>query len=122
MEKRREQEHRGIVNTERDESQGWSSRGKRVEMRNYREQRWVEGTEAATEQTQTESWYMLGTHGRAPKKKKAKWEPMGTRSKVWETGREEDEERNDTNVHRDLIHQTQKHSAQEPSVLSERVE
>ena len=28
MGKRREQEHRGIVNTERDEGQGWSSRGK----------------------------------------------------------------------------------------------
>lgn len=55
MGKRREQEHRGIVNTERDEGQGWRSRGKRVGMRKYREQWWVEGTEAAPEQTQTES-------------------------------------------------------------------
>lgn len=85
MGKRREQEHRGIVNTERDEGQGWRSRGKRVGMRKYREQWWVEGTEAAPEQTQTESQCMVGTQERAPKKKKAKWEPMGTRSKVWET-------------------------------------
>ena len=31
---------------------------------------------------------MLGTQERAPRKKKAKWEPKGTRSKVWETGGE----------------------------------
>lgn len=37
MGKRREREHRGIVNTERDEGQGWSFRGKRVGMRSSTE-------------------------------------------------------------------------------------
>lgn len=68
MGKRRE--HRGIVNTERDEGQGWSSRGKRVGMRNYREQWWVEGTEAATEHSDRELVYVRYTR-KSPEKEES---------------------------------------------------